>query len=136
MNKPKINNGFNKFLVLWLGELISNIGTGMTAFALGVYVWLMTQSAVDVAMVEIAALLPMILLAPAAGVLADRFDRRLLMMLGDIVSGFALIVLLVLIIDGNIQVWQICLCIGISSLFSALLNPAYKATITDLLTEE
>lgn len=136
MNNPKIENGLNKFLVLWVGELISNIGTGLTAFALGVYVWLLTQSAVDVAMVEMAALLPMILLAPAAGVLADRFDRRLLMMLGDIVSGFALVVLLVLIINGHIQVWQICVCIGVSSLFSALLNPAYKATITDLLTEE
>lgn len=136
MTHIKVENGFNKFLILWMGELISNIGTGLTAFGLGVYVWLMTQSAVDVAMVEMVALLPMILLAPAAGVLADRFDRRLLMMLGDIVSGLALMVLLALMLAGNIQVWQICLCIGFSSVFSALLNPAYKATITDLLTEE
>ncbi|MBA4538401.1 MFS transporter [Bacillus aquiflavi] len=136
MNEVKIEGGFKKFLILWFGELISNIGSGLTAFGLGVYVWQMTHSAVDVAMVEMAALLPMILLAPAAGVLADRFDRRLLMMLGDIVSGFGLIVMLVLMLTGDIQVWQICLCVGFSSVFSALLDPAYKATITDLLTEE
>ena len=136
MNEAKIEAGFNKFLIIWLGELISNIGSGMTAFGLGVYVWQMTHSAVNVAMVEMAALLPMILFAPVAGVLADRFDRRLLMILGDIVSGFGLIVLLVLMIRGDIQVWQICLCVGFSSLFSALLDPAYKATITDLLTED
>ena len=129
-------DGFKKFLILWMGELTSNIGHGMTAFGLGVYVWQMTHSAVDVAMVEMAALLPMILLAPAAGVLADRFDRRLLMMLGDTLSAFGLIAMLVIMLTGDIQVWQICLCVGFSSLFAALLDPAYKATITDLLTED
>jgi MFS family permease len=58
------------------------------------------------------------------------------MVLGDIVSGFGLIILLMLMITGDIKVWQICLCVGFSSLFSALLDPAYKATITDLLTED
>ena len=136
MNKVKKEDGFKKFLIIWLGELISNIGSGMTAFGLGVYVWQMTHSAVDVAMVEMAALLPMILLCPAAGVLADRFDRRLLMILGDIVSAFGLIVMLVIMNIGHIKVWQICLCVGFGSAFAALLDPAYKATITDLLTED
>lgn len=136
MNEVKKEDGFKKFLIIWLGELISNIGSGMTAFGLGVYVWQLTHSAVDVSMVEMAALLPTILLCPAAGVLADRFDRRLLMILGDIVSGFGLIVMLVLMNTGHIQVWQICLCVGFGSAFVALLDPAYKATITDLLTED
>jgi len=119
-----------------MGELISNIGTGMTAFGLGVYVWQLTHSAVNVSMVEMAALLPQILLCPAAGVLADQFDRRLLMLLGDIVSSFGLIAMLALMNKGHIQVWQICICVGFSSAFEALLDPAYKATITDLLTED
>lgn len=136
MKAAKSNNNFNKFLVIWLGELISNIGSGMTTFGLGVYVWQLTHSAVDVSLVEMAALLPMILLCPAAGVLADRFDRRLLMILGDLISAFGLITMLVLMHTGNIQVWQICLCVGFDSAFVSLLDPAYKATITDLLTEE
>ncbi len=136
MNELKKQNGFKKFLIIWLGELVSNIGSGMTAFGLGVYVWQLTHSAVDVSMVEMAALLPMILLCPAAGVLADRFDRRLLMILGDLVSAFWLIIMLVLMKTGEIQVWQICLCVGFGSAFVALLDPAYKATITDLLTED
>ncbi|MGK0467889.1 MFS transporter [Clostridium sp.] len=80
MNEVKKEDGFKKFLIIWFGELVSNIGTGMTAFGLGVYVWQMTHSAVDVSLVEMAAFLPAILLCPAAGVLADRFDRRLLML--------------------------------------------------------
>lgn len=136
MNEVKNEDGFKKFLIIWLGELISNIGSGMTAFGLGVYVWQLTHSAVDVSMVEMAALLPTILLCPAAGVLADRFDRRLLMILGDTVSAFGLIVMLVLMNTGHILVWQICLCVGFGSVFVALIDPAYKSTITDLLTED
>lgn len=132
----KSNGNFNKFLVIWLGELISSIGSGMTTFGLGVFVWQLTHSAVDVSLVEMAALLPMILLCPAAGVLADRFDRRLLMIIGDLVSALGLLVMLILMKFGDIQVWQICLCVGFNSAFVSLLDPAYKATITDLLTEE
>ena len=76
MSKVKKTAGFKKFLIILLGELLLSIGTGLTAFGLGVYVWQLTHSAMDVAMVELAALLPMILFAPAAGVLADRFDGR------------------------------------------------------------
>jgi MFS family permease len=136
VNEVKKEDKFKKFLIIWLGELISNIGSGMTAFGIGVYVWQLTHSAVDVSMVETAALLPMIILCPAAGVLADRFDRRLLMILGDTVAAFGLIVMLVLMNTGHIQVWQICLCVGFDSAFVALLDPSYKATITDLLTED
>jgi len=136
MSDVKTEAGFRKFLIIWMGEWISNIGTGMTAFGLGVYVWQLTGSALDVAMVELAALLPLILLTPVAGVLADRYDRRLLMALGDSISGLGLLIMLLLMMSGHIQVWQICLCVGFSSAFSSLLDPAYKATLTDLLTEE
>ena len=136
MSDVKTEAGFRKFLIIWMGEWISNIGTGMTAFGLGVYVWQLTGSALDVAMVEMAALLPLILLTPVAGVLADRYDRRLLMALGDSISGLGLLLMLLLMMSGHIQVWQICLCVGFSSAFSSLLDPAYKATLTDLLTEE
>ncbi|NMD38536.1 MAG: MFS transporter [Christensenellaceae bacterium] len=132
----KTSKGFKQFLILWLGDLIASIGSGMTAFGLGVYVWQLTGSALDVGMVETAALLPAILLAPIAGVLADRYDRRLLMVLGDFVSALGLILMLILMALGNIKVLQIVFCVGFNSVFVSLLSPAFKATITDLLSEE
>ncbi len=129
-------NGYRKFLVIWTGQLVSNIGSGMTAFCLGVYVWQLTRSALAVGLVETATLLPLILLAPATGVLADRFDRRLLMIVGDSASACALGVLLVIMATGPAALWQICLCTGFGSAFAALLDPAYKATVSDLVPEE
>lgn len=79
-----------KFLLIWSGELISSIGIGMTAFALSVYVYQTTGSAAYVSLITLLAYLPTMLLSPLGGVLADRYDRRLLMIIGDLFSGLGL----------------------------------------------
>lgn len=130
------NNAFRKFIVLWFGELVSSIGSGLTAFGLGVYAFQTTHSATAVSLVTLCTFLPMILLSPVGGVLADRYDRRLMMLLGDGGSALGLIYLLIVMFSGEAQLWQLCLGVTISSIFASLTDPAYKATITDLLPEE
>lgn len=125
-----------KFRVIWIGELISCIGSGMTAFALSVYVFQMTGSASYVSLVTLLAYLPSILLSPIGGVLADRYDRRLMMILGDLFSGLGLLFLLISIQLGYHGMAPVLICVTIDSLFVALMEPSYKATVTDLLTEE
>ncbi|WP_322202497.1 MFS transporter [Acutalibacter intestini] len=78
----KQKSNFPKFMLLWAGELISAIGGGLTSFGLGVYVFGQTGSAASMALITLLAFLPTLLLSVPAGVLADRYDRRLLMMLG------------------------------------------------------
>ncbi|WP_441907907.1 MFS transporter [Paenibacillus sp. MCAF9] len=130
------NNAFRKFIILWFGELVSSIGSGLTAFGLGVYVFQTTHSATAVSLVTLCTFLPMILLSPIGGVLADRFDRRLMMLLGDGGSALGLIYILIVMFSGEAQLWQLCVGVTISSIFASLTDPAYKATITDLLPEE
>ena len=127
---------FGKFLLLWSGELISAIGSGLTSFGLGVYVFQQTGQASAMALVTLLAFMPSLLLSSVAGVLADRYDRRLLMVLGDSLSALGLVFILICMLSGEAEVWQICVGVTISSVFSSLLDPAYKATVTDLLTEE
>lgn len=125
-----------KFRMIWIGELISCIGSGMTAFALSVYVFQMTGSAAYVSLVTLLAYLPSILLSPIGGVLADRYDRRFLMILGDLCSGLGLLYLLISIQFGHGGMAPVLICVTIDSLFVALMEPSYKATVTDLLSEE
>lgn len=132
--KPKSN--FPKFMLLWFGELISAVGSGLTSFGLGVYVFQQTGSAGSMALVTLLAFLPTLLLSVPAGVLADRYDRRLLMMLGDGCSALGILYILFCMLGGGAKLWQICLGVFISSTFSALLEPSYRATVTDLLTKE
>lgn len=129
-------NPFGRFLLLWSGQLVSAIGSGLTSFGLGVYVFRQTGKASSVALVTLLAFMPSLLLGAAAGVLADRYDRRLMMVLGDSLSAVGIVYILICMISGEAQLWQICAGVTISSVFSSLLEPAYKATVTDMLTEE
>lgn len=129
-------SNFPKFLLLWAGELISAIGGGLTSFGLGVYVFRQTGSAASMALVTLLAFLPTLLLSVPAGVLADRYDRRLLMMLGDGCSALGILYILLCMTQGQAALWQICIGVFVSSTFSALLEPSYRATVTDLLTKE
>ena len=127
---------FRRFLILWIGQLISSIGGGLTSFGLGVYVFEKTGSAAGMALVTLLGFFPTLLLSVPAGVLADRYDRRLLMMLGDGFSGMGVLFLLICMIRGEASLFQICIGVLISAVFSSLLDPAYKATVSDLLTAE
>ena len=124
-----------KFMIIWLGELISCIGSGMTAFAVSIYVYELTGSATWVSITALLANLPTILMNPVGGILADRYDRRSMMILGDSFSALGLLFIFICIITGNISAVSILIGITVSSIFVGLLEPAYKATVTDLVSE-
>lgn len=132
----KMTSGFRKFLLLWLGGLISQIGGGLTSFGLGVYVFNRTGRAADVAFITLIGFLPSLILSVPAGVLADKYDRRLLMMIGDGCSGAGVAFILLCMIMGKVTLIRIYIGIFFSSVFSSLLEPSYRATITDLLAKE
>ena len=132
----KTNSNLRKFILLWAGELISSIGGGLTSFGLGVYIFQQTGSAANMALITLLGFLPTLLLSMPAGVLADRYDRRLLMMIGDGCSALGIAFILACMMSGGASLAQICIGVLISSVFSALLEPAFRATITDLLTRE
>ncbi len=134
-NSSKKSN-FGKFLLLWSGELISAIGGGLTSFGLGVYVFMQTGSATGMALVTLLGFLPTLILSVPAGVLADRYDRRLLMMIGDGCSALGIIYILLCMINGGASLTQICIGVFVSAVFSSLLEPSYRATVSDLLTKE
>lgn len=130
------NSNIKRFLLLWMGQLISAIGGGLTSFGLGVYIFQKTGSAAGMALVTLLGFLPTLLLSVPAGVLADRYDRRLLMMLGDGCSGIGVLYILICMMRGDASLTQICIGVSISAVFSSLLDPAYKATVSDLLTPD
>jgi MFS family permease len=126
---------YSKFLYIWFGQFISIIGTGLTVFSLGIYVYQQTNTASSYVLILICAFLPPLLLKPYGGILADRYDRRLMMIVGDLGATLGLLFIFYVMLKGNIELWQIYLGIAASSVFSAFQEPAYKALITDLLPE-
>lgn len=131
----KASDLYSKFLLIWFGQFISIIGTGLTIFSLGIYVYQQTNTASSFVFILMCAFLPPTLLKPYGGILADRQDRRLMMVLGDMGATIGLLFIFYMMITGNIELWHIYIGIAISSAFSAFQEPAYKALITDLVPE-
>lgn len=135
MNKL-VQKPFNRFLIIWFGQFISNIGSGLTAFSLGVHAFEKTQSAAVFSLIILFAFLPSYLLKPLGGTLSDRTDRRLLIIIGDTGSALALVFILLMFFAGFQEMWVIYLGVAASSVFVAFQNPAYKASVTDLIDEK
>ncbi|MCK4258160.1 MAG: MFS transporter [Halanaerobiales bacterium] len=129
-------NSFSYFLIIWVGELLSTIGSGLTAFALGVYAFQMTGQATSATLVILFAFLPALLLRPIGGVLADRIDRRFLMIIGNVGSAFGIVLVFVLMSMKPESLWVIYPGVILSSVFFAFQNPAYKASVSDFLPKE
>ena len=124
---------FSRFLLIWSGEFLSGIGTGLTAFTLAAYAFKRTGLATSAAMIVLFTFLPAFVLRPVGGVLADRMDRQLLMIFGNLGSALGIVLILVLMTVNNHGLWVIYPGAALSSVFVAFHNPAYKASVSDFL---
>ncbi|MFM1525348.1 MULTISPECIES: MFS transporter [Helcococcus] len=131
-----MTKSMKKFIVLWFGQLTASIGHGLTTFALSVFAFSVSKSAVDASMVMLLGFLPYIILIVPSGVLADKYDRRLLMILGDGLSALGILYILIMKMNGNLSLIDVYIGVTISSIFSALMTPAYQATVSDILSKD
>ena len=124
------------FLVIWVGQLISIIGSGLTGFGLGVWIFEQTGDATPFALNALFFNLPRVILAPIAGSIADRYDRRRIMILADTGSALITLSVAILLFSGNLEVWHIYVTTAISSVFGAFQDPAYRASVTMLVPKK
>lgn len=124
------------FALIWFGQLVSLIGSGLTGFAVGVTILQASGSVTQYGFVALATMLPSLLLAPFVGPLVDRWDRRLIMILSDTGAGLGSLALAALFFFGYVRVWAVCLAAAIGSSFSAFQWPAYAAATTMLVPKE
>ncbi|RRD43163.1 MFS transporter [Buchananella hordeovulneris] len=123
------------FLLLVGGALINALGTGMTAFALAVVMFQAHGSASLVAAVQLCGLGPIVLLAPLAGALADRYDRRTMMLLGDGGSLLGLAIVFVAAQAPQPSPLPVLVGVTLAATFASLTEPALRASVTDLLPQ-
>lgn len=124
------------FGLLVAAGIVSSIGTGLTTFALAIEAFQRTGDATWVGLMAAAGMLPMILVTPLGGVLADRHDRRLMMLLGDGGSALALGLVVWRLADPLGTLWQVAAALALSAAFAGLTEPALRATVSDLVPAE
>lgn len=124
------------FFTIWAGQLVSIIGSGLTSFALGVWVYQRTGSVTQLSLILLFRVLPNLALSPLAGALVDRWDKRLTMIAADTGASLSSLAIALLFFTGTLQVWHIYVGVAIAALFEAFQMPAYLTTVTLLVPEE
>jgi MFS family permease len=132
-NNHHTPKNMHTFWIIWGGQFISMLGSGLTSFGLGVWIYDRTGQATPFALTALFSTLPALILMPIGGAIADRYNRRILMILSD--TGSAIITALVALIlfTGDLQVWHIYVLAFFASVFGAFQEPAYSASITMLV---
>ncbi|MCJ7658362.1 MAG: MFS transporter [Anaerolineales bacterium] len=136
MTQKTASHGMRTFIVVWFGQLVSTIGSGLTGFALGVWVYQETGSTTLFAMNMLAYAIPNLVVSPFAGALVDRWDRRKIMILSDTGAGLATLSVAALLVTGNLEVWHVFVATAVSASFTTFQWPAYSATTTLLVPKK
>lgn len=124
------------FTLLWLGQIISMLGSAMTWFAFTIWAWKMTGSVTSLAIISFLAYLPSTLLSPLAGTFVDRWNRKLVMMLSDMGTAIGTLVALILYATNNLQIWHVYIIAVLAGSFTAFQHPASTAAMTTMLPRE
>ncbi|MBM7659680.1 MFS family permease [Bacillus mesophilus] len=127
---------FKTFLIIWFGQLASVIGSGLTSFSLGVWVFQETGSVTLFSFIIMSAVLPGLLASPIAGYIVDKYKRKTIMIAADCVAGFSTLVIFILLSTGNLEIWHIFVTSGLASFSSSFQLPAYQSTIALLVPKK
>ena len=124
------------FTIVWGGQLISVLASTMTQFALTIWAYQETGSATALGIISAAFIVPFLLISPIAGVLVDRHNRKLMMMISDLTAVVPTIGILILYASGNLQIWHLYIAAAVNGLGNAFQWPAYSAAISTMVPKE
>jgi MFS family permease len=124
------------YTIIWIGQVVSFVGSGMTMFALVVRAYELTGEATASALVFFFAYAPTVMLSPLAGAVVDRFSRKTLMILTDLGSALSTVGILSLFLLGNLELWHVYGLLMISGGFRAFQWPALSAATTVLVPKK
>ena len=136
MDSSKRPSGMLGFTIVWLGQIVSVMATNMTQFALTIWVFELTGSVTALGLVQVFFVTPFLLISPIAGVMVDRYDRKLMMMVSDLTAGLATVAILVLQAMGMLEVWHLYVAAIFQGLGNTFQWPAYSAAISTMLDKK
>ena len=125
--------GLRSFYLLAVGQLAALVGSALSSFALGFWAFQDSGRTGDYALVVMLALVPTALLSPLGGAVADRFDRRRVMLVAHLVSAQTMVALVLLLVTDALALWNVSLIVGLTSVATAFHQPAYLAAIAQLV---
>ncbi|WP_324282337.1 MFS transporter [Cyanobacterium aponinum UTEX 3221] len=122
------SNNLRIFTIIWIGQVASILGSRMTNFAVIIWAWQLTGEATPLSLLAFFTEIPILFVAIFAGAIIDRWNRKGIMILGDVMAGLSTIVILFLFLTNNLAIWHLYLIGAVNGLFGYLQELAFSAS--------
>lgn len=136
MKIKKINKNLKSYLILWGTQSLSTLGSGMTGYALVLWLYLDSGSALTTALLSVCSYAPYVIMSIFAGALSDRWDKKKTMLVCDLLAALSTVAVLVLIKTNSLVPWHLYLINAIGGLMNTVQQPAGEVAATLLIPKE
>ena len=133
MKKPA---GMNAFIIIWIGQTISILASGMSGFALSLWMYEKTESAMAMGLQQVFYMVPFLLMSIPAGVMVDKYNRKMMMMVSDLMAVVATFGIMFFSALGVLETWHLYLAAILYGLGNTFQWPAYSAAISTMVPKE
>ena len=124
------------YLLLWFTQLISGLGSAMTAYALVIWSYTQSGSALRTAALMVCSYAPYVICSIFAGALSDRWDKKKTMLVCDALAALSTLIVLVLLKNGTLRIWHLYIVNAVSGLMNTVQQPASEVATSALLKRE
>jgi DHA3 family macrolide efflux protein-like MFS transporter len=137
-NKMQIKrpSGMLAFIIVWIGQIVSVLASSMSGFGLTIWMYQQTGSATAMGLMQVFFITPFLLMSPLAGVMVDRYNRKLMMMVSDLCAVMATFAILILYATHHLQFWHLYIANVLYGIGNTFQWPAYSAAISTMLPKE
>lgn len=131
--EKKIKLWNKDFFLLWQGQLVSYLGDVIYSFALSFWVLNVTGSTALMGILQAASMAPRLIIGPFAGVLVDKWDRKKIIVIADVIRGVLSTFVGIAALSGFLEVWMVFVVGVVTSVCSAFFNPAITSVKPDIV---
>ena len=132
----KHNKGLKTFYLLWLTQSLSQLGSAITSFALTLWIYEKTGSALSTAGLRICTYAPYVLMSIFAGAITDRFDKKKTMLICDVFAALSTVLVFVLYKTDTLSMWHLYAINALSGLMNTVQQPASEVAYTLIVPKD
>lgn len=134
MRKPP--SGMTGFILIWLGQIVSILASSMTQFGLSIWMYQRTESATAMGLMQVFFVTPFLIMSPIAGVMVDRYNRKVMMMISDLTAVVATSGIFVMVVLGRLEIWHLYVAAVFLGIGNTFQWPAYSAAISTMIPKQ
>lgn len=130
------NKELKPYLLLWSTQTLSALGSGMTGYALVLWIYLRSGSALQTALLSICSYAPYVVMSIFAGALSDRWDKKRTMLVCDLIAALSTVIVFILIKTNALIPWHMYLLNALNGLMNTIQQPASEVASTLLIPKD